>query len=63
MLKTYKEKILKTINNRIYSKNWFPILAKNVQAYISFKIDVWMIYFGFTLHLRWFMWIIGTNLK
>lgn len=43
-----EEKVLQSDHNRIEVENWLPILSKDVQAYIPFKIDIRMIYLSCT---------------
>ena len=41
--KTYQEKVLNTVDDSIDRKNWFPVLAQNIQANITFKVNIWMV--------------------
>jgi hypothetical protein len=46
---------LKPDNHSLQIQNWFPILSQNVQADISFQIDVGMVYLLRAFDLRRFM--------
>lgn len=58
-----RKKKVKAINNSVDVENRLPIFTQNVQAYISFQINIWMVYLGLALHLWRFMRIRGRDLK
>ena len=41
--KTYQEKVLNPVDDSIDGENWFPVLAQNIQANITFKVNIWMV--------------------
>jgi hypothetical protein len=47
-----KEKVLQSHHNRVEVKNRLPIFAKDVQAYVALKVNIWMIdlnYYGYLI--------------
>ena len=40
----YREKKIQAINNSVDVKNRFPIFTQNVQTYIAFQINIWMVH-------------------
>lgn len=60
---THKEKILKSINDRVDGQHRLPVFAQDVQANVPFKVDVWMVNFRLALDLGGLMRIVRTNLE
>lgn len=43
----HQEQELQSIDNWWYAQHWLPVLSKNVQANLSFEINVWVIHLHF----------------
>lgn len=63
ILKTYQEKILETIDDRVDCEYRFPIFSQNIQAHITIQVNIRMINLSFTLHFWWLMRVIGSNFE
>lgn len=45
-----------------YIIHWTPFIIKNIKAYISIVIYVWMKHFGFEHNFWWFIWVVFREL-
>ena len=59
----YQEKILQSINNGVDGQYWFPVFSQDVEAYISLKVNVWMVNLCFTLHFGGLMRVTRANFE
>lgn len=59
----YQEKILQSINNGVDGQYWFPVFSQDVEAYISLKVNVWMVNLCFTLHFGGLMRVTWANFE
>ena len=58
-----EEEVLQSVNDGIDGQNRLPILAEDVQANVSFEINVWVVDLRLTLHFRRLVRIRLTHFK